>query len=87
MAPELTQPRDDPRPRVEALVDVLQAIAGDRLDADERAENPRPFHRVEKRGILGGLHGDLRVEHEILRQLRQPRHELEALGAQRLELA
>ena len=39
----------------------------------------RAAHRVEELRILGRFHGDLRVEHHVLGQLRQPRHQLEAL--------
>ena len=37
-------------------------------------------------GILRGLHGDLREEHHVPGQLRQPLHQLEPLGAQRAQL-
>ena len=46
----------------------------------------RPPHRVEERRVLGRLHGDLREEHHVARQLRQPLHQLEPLGAQRPQL-
>lgn len=35
---------------IETLVDILEAIVGDGLDADERAGNLRPAHRVENAG-------------------------------------
>ena len=44
------------------------------------------LHGVEELGILRRFHGDLRVEHHVARQLGQLRHQLEALGAHRLEL-
>ena len=47
------------------------------------------FMRVEELRILGRFHRDLREEHHVVGQLREPAHQLEALGAnraQRLEL-
>ncbi len=72
--------------QVEALVDVLQAFLGDRFDADERAQNPRPLHRLEELGVLGRFHRDLRVEHEVAGQLRQRFHQLEPLVSQAFQL-
>ena len=46
----------------------------------------RLAHGFEKLGILGRFHGDLRVEHHVLRQRREAFHQLEALGAHRGEL-
>ena len=43
-------------------------------------------HRLEELRIFRGLHGDLGVEHQIVRQLGQLRHQLHALLAQRLQL-
>src|SRR5439155_21311048 len=43
--------------------------------------------RVEEFRVFGGLHRNLGVEDEIVRQLGEPRHQREALVAQRLELA
>src|SRR5256885_6595697 len=80
VAAERAQPRDEfVAGEVEPLVDVVEAVARDRLDADERAENPRALHRVEKLRILGRPHRDLRVEDEILRQRGEARHQREAL--------
>ena len=45
----------------------------------------RPAHRIEELRILGGLHRDLREEHGVGRQLRQPLHQREPLGANRLQ--
>ncbi len=39
------------------------------------------LHRIEKLGILGRFHGDLREEHHVVRQLGQPPHQFEPLGA------
>ncbi len=44
-----------------------------------------PHGRKELR-ILRRFHRDLRKEHHVARQLREPRHQLETLGAQRFEL-
>ena len=43
------------------------------------------LHRVEELGVLGRFHGDLREEHHVVGQLGEPRHQLEALGAHRLQ--
>ena len=81
------QPRDQRvAGQVEPLVDVLQPFRRHRLDADQRAADVRPAHRVEELRILGRFHRDLREEHHVVGQLRELRHQLEALGAQRLEL-
>ncbi len=66
---------------VERLVDVLQSLGGHRFDADERALDPRAEHGREELGILGCLHRDLREEDRVVRQFRQPFHQLEALVA------
>ena len=71
---------------VEPLVDVLQPLGCDRLDADQRTLDVRAAHRVEERPVLGGLHRDLGEEDHVARQLREPRHQLESLGPQRLQL-
>ena len=43
-------------------------------------------HRVEKRRVFRGLHGDLRVEDHVGRQLREAGHQLEPFRPDRLEL-
>ena len=45
------------------------------------------LHRLEKRRILRRLHRDLRVEPRVVRQHREPRHQLEALRPRRFQLA
>ena len=88
MTAKLAQPRHElVAGQVEAFVDILEPFAGHRLDADERAANLRALHRVEEFRVFGGLHRNLGVEDEIVRQLGEPRHQREALVAQRLELA
>ena len=83
---ERPQPRDQRvAGRVEALVDVLEAVRRDRLDADERALDAGPAHGVEELVILGGLHRDLREEHHVGRQLGQPPHQVEAVVAHGLQ--
>ena len=72
--------------QVESFVNVLQPFGRHRLDADERALDARLAHRIEEFGILRGFHRDLREEVHVARQLREPRHQLEPLGAQRLQL-
>ena len=71
---------------VEVLVDGLQPLGRHRFDADERAANLRLAHGLEEFGILGRLHRNLRVEHEVVRQSLELRHQLEPLGANRLEI-
>ena len=65
--------------QVESLVDVFQSRGGDGLDADQRSADMGPAHRRQEGAVLGGLHRDLRVEHDVVRQLLQPRHQLETL--------
>src|SRR5262249_55185550 len=71
---------------IESLVDGREPVGGDGLDAHERSADVRPAHGVEKCRIFGRLHRDLRVEHEIIRQLGKARHQRESLRAQCLEL-
>ena len=64
---------------VEVLEDRLQPFGRHRFDADERAANPRAVHRLEELGVLGRFHRDLGVEHQVVGQLLELRHQLEAL--------
>ena len=81
------EPFDEGVPgEVEPLVDVLQPLRRHRLDADERALDARPAHRVEEVGILGRLHGDLGEEHHVVGKLREAGHQGEPLGPDLLEL-
>ena len=65
--PEYAQARDEiGAGEVEPLVHILQPLFGDRLDANQGAANPRAFHGIQKRRILGGFHRDLGVEDEIV---------------------
>ena len=87
MRPEQLQPLDEfLAGQVELLVDVLQAVGGDRLDADEGAEDAGLAHRVQELRVLGRLHRDLGVEHQVARQLLHLGHQLEALVPQGLQL-
>ena len=87
MRPEQLQPLDEfLAGEVELLVDVLQAVGGDRLDADQGAEDAGLAHRVQELGVLGRLHRDLGVEHQVARQLLHLGHQLEALVPQGLQL-
>ncbi len=70
---------------IEPLVDVLEALLGDGLDAHERPLDARCAHRVEKRGVFGRFHGDLGEEHEIVGQLGELLHQLEPLFAHLLQ--
>ena len=47
----------------------------------------RALHRSQELGVLGRFHRDLGEEHHVFGQLLQPLHQLEALGADALELA
>ena len=86
MAPERPQLVDQlVAGRIERLVDVLQAFAGDRFDPDQRPLDVRAAHGVEEVRIFGCLHRDLSEEHHVARQLREFSHQLEPLRAQRLE--
>ena len=85
--PERLQPRHEGVARhVEVLVDGLQAFGRYRFDADERAANLRSAHGLQEVGIFGRLHRDLRIEHEVVGQLLELRHQLEALGTNRLQI-
>ena len=44
------------------------------------------FIASQELGVLGGFHRDLREEDRVLGQPRELRHQLEALGADRLQL-
>jgi hypothetical protein len=85
--PECTKPIDQVlAAAVEILVDVLQPFGGDGLDADQRALDARFLHGGQKLRILGGFHRDLGEKHHVVWQRGEPFHQLEALGAHRLEL-
>ena len=87
MAPEFAQTiHERVTGEIEPLVDVLEALGRDRLDADQRAANVRAPHRLQEFLILGGFHRDLRVENQVVGQRGQPLHQVEPLLADRLEL-
>ena len=71
---------------VEVLEHRLQTFRRHRLHADECTSDPRPPHGVEELRILGGLHGDLRVEDHVVGQLFEQRHQLEPFLADGLQL-
>src|SRR5690606_21269000 len=71
---------------VEALEDILQAFGCDSFHTHKRALDVGALHRIEERGVLRRLHGDLREEHHVGWQLRQAAHQLESLGPQRSQL-
>ena len=56
------------------------------FDANQRAPNVSAAHRLEEFRILGRFHRDLRIEDQIVRQLRELSHQLEALVTQPIEL-
>ena len=83
---ERAQPLDQRRRRrVEVLVDVLQAFGRDRLDADQRALDAR--RRIASRNSGSSAASIVICVKKIMssRQLRQLLHQLEPLGAQRLQ--
>ena len=66
---------------VEVLEHRLQPLWSHRLHAHQRALDVGLAHRIQILAVFAGLHGDLREEHHVLRQLRQLGHQLEALVA------
>ena len=87
VVPEGAQPIDQLLAAVvEVLVDVLQPLRRHRFDSDQRALDVGFLHRREEIGIFGRFHRDLREEDHVVGQLGQRFHQLEALGAHRLEL-
>ena len=55
-------------------------------DADEGAFDICLAHGVQKGGVLGGFHRDLREENHVGGKLSQARHEIETFIPQSLEL-
>ena len=71
---------------IEIFVNVFQSGRSDGFHSYQRAFNSCRFHRIQKFGVLGGLHGDLGEENHVVGEPRQARHQLEPLVADSRQL-
>src|SRR5437016_3977734 len=72
---------------IEVLIDILQPFRSYCLHSNQSSHDPRLAHGLEKIRILGRLHRNLCKENGVFRQLREARHQLEALAADAVQLS
>jgi hypothetical protein len=70
---------------IEILKNRFQPFRRNGLDPHQSAANPGPFHGIEELRILGGFHGDLGEECQIIGKSGQALHQFKSLLAHGLQ--